>query len=100
MVWVDKAGNLGWQAVGIAPVRRNFSGLVPVPGDGSHEWEGYLPIYAKPNIYNPESGIFLTSNENVTPIDYIHKDALGFSWSDPFRGDRVAAVLYSGKSKL
>ncbi len=99
MVWVDKAGNIGWQAVGIAPVRRNFSGMVPIPGDGSHEWDGYLPIIAKPNLYNPESGIFLTSNENVTPNNYIHKDAVGFSWSDPYRGDRVAEVLHSGQQQ-
>jgi penicillin amidase len=99
MVWVDKKGNIGWQAVGIAPVRRNFSGLVPVPGDGTYEWDGYLPIIAKPNIYNPQSGIFLTSNENVTPPDYIFKDALGFSWSDPFRGDRVAEILHNGQKQ-
>ncbi|MEM6320572.1 MAG: penicillin acylase family protein [Bacteroidota bacterium] len=99
MVWVDKAGNIGWQAVGIAPVRRNFSGLVPVPGDGRYEWDGYLPIIAKPNVYNPESGIFLTSNENVTHNDYPFKDAIGYSWSDPYRGDRVAEVLYSGQKQ-
>ena len=73
--------------------------MVPVPGDGRFEWDGYLPIYAKPNIYNPESGIFITANENVTPIEYDHKDALGFSWADPYRGDRVAEVLHSGKQQ-
>ena len=36
MVWADRAGNIGWQSVGIAPVRRNWSGLVPVPGDGRY----------------------------------------------------------------
>jgi len=99
MVWVDKKGNIGWQAVGIAPVRRNFSGMVPVPGDGSYEWDGYLPIIAKPNIYNPASGIFATSNEDVTPKDYPFKDAVGFSWSDPYRGDRVAELLGSGQQQ-
>ena len=44
MIWADKAGNIGWQAVGIAPIRNNFSGLVPVPGNGTYEWDGYLPI--------------------------------------------------------
>ena len=48
MIWADKNGNIGWQSVGIAPIRRNFSGLVPVPGDGSYEWDGYLPIIEKP----------------------------------------------------
>jgi len=97
MIWADKAGNIGWQAVGIAPLRRNFSGMVPVPGDGRYEWDGYLPIIEKPNIYNPPSGVFATANENVTPLTYPHKDALSFQWSDPYRGNRVAEVLNTGK---
>ncbi|MEM9077756.1 MAG: penicillin acylase family protein [Bacteroidota bacterium] len=97
MIWADKDGNIGWQAVGIAPLRRNFSGLVPVPGDGSYEWEGYLPIIEKPNDYNPAKGYLATANQNVTPEDYNHWDAIGFSWSDPYRGDRVNEVLESGE---
>jgi penicillin amidase len=97
MIWADKEGNIGWQAVGIAPVRKNFSGLVPVPGDGSYEWEEYLEIKKKPNLYNPASGIFSTANQNVTPNDYPHMDAVGFSWADPFRGRRVNELLNNGK---
>ncbi len=99
MIWADKEGNIGWQAVGIAPIRRNFSGLVPVPGDGRYEWDGYLPIIQKPNTTNPEAGFFATANQNVTPEDYEHWDAIGFSWSGPYRGDRVNEVLAS-KDKL
>ena len=97
MVWADKDGNIGWQAVGIAPIRRNFSGLVPVPGDGSYEWEGYLPIVGKPNTHNPTEGFFSTANQNVTSDNYELWDAIGFSWADPYRGDRVKEVLSSGK---
>lgn len=97
MAWADREGHIGWQAVGIAPIRRNWSGLVPVPGDGSYEWDGYLPIKAKPNVFDPPSGIFITANEDVTPKDYEYWDAIGFSWSDPYRGDRVAEVLESGR---
>ncbi len=99
MIWADKNGNIGWQAVGIAPIRGNFSGLVPVPGDGRYEWDGYLPIIQKPNTYNPEDGFFATANQNVTPESYEFWDAIGFSWSDPYRGDRVEEVLNS-KQKL
>ena len=35
----DKKGNIGWQAVGIIPIRKNFSGYVPIPGDGRYEWK-------------------------------------------------------------
>lgn len=100
MIWADKEGNIGWQAVGIAPIRRNFSGLVPVPGDGRYEWDGYLPIIEKPNSFNPQKGYIATANQNVTPEDYEHWDAVGYSWSDPYRGNRVDEVLASGKKMV
>jgi len=96
MIWADKEGTIGWQAVGIAPIRKNFSGLVPVPGDGRYEWEGYLPIVEKPHDINPETGFIATANQNVTPETYDRWDAIGYSWSDPYRGQRVEEVLGSG----
>jgi len=97
MVWADREGNIGWQAVGIAPIRRNWSGLVPVPGDGRYEWDGYLPIRAKPSVHNPDEGFFATANNHLTPADYPHMDAIGFEWSDPYRWTRAAEVLGSGR---
>ena len=93
MIWADQAGNIGWQAVGIAPIRNNFSGLVPVPGNGTYEWEGYLPIIEKPNTLNPAKGFIATANQNVTPENYTHWNAVGYTWSDPFRGNRIDEVL-------
>ena len=98
MVWADKDGTIGWQAVGIAPIRNTHSGLVPVLGDGSYEWDGYLPIKEKPHVVNPSSGFFASANQNVTPASYKQWNAIGFSWSDPYRGDRVNSVL-SNESK-
>ena len=97
MVWADRDGNIGWQAVGIAPVRRNWSGLVPVPGDGRYEWDGYLPIPAKPSVVNPSEGFFVTANNHLTPPDYPHRDAIGWEWSDPYRWVRASEVLGSGR---
>ena len=99
MIWADKDGNIGWQAVGIAPIRNTHSGLVPVMGDGRYEWVEYLPIIEKPNIFNPKEDFFATANQNVTPISYDKWNAIGFSWSDPYRGDRVDNIL-SSKNKL
>ena len=93
MIWADKKGNIGWQAVGIIPVRKNFSGYVPVPGDGRFEWAGYLPIKERPHLFNPSKGFFATANQNVTPTNYTQWDAIGYTWADPFRGDRIDQVL-------
>jgi penicillin G amidase len=97
MIWADRAGNIGWQAVGIAPIRRNFSGMVPVPGDGRYEWDGYLPIKDLPHEYNPARGFIETSNSNYTKPDYPFLEAIAYTWTDPFRWARASEVLGSGR---
>lgn len=97
MVWADVKGNIGWQAVGIAPIRPNASGLVPVPGDGRFEWGGYLPIKQKPNDYNPSSGFIATANNNLATDSYPFRNAIGWTWADPFRFARISEVLGSGR---
>ncbi len=93
MIWADKKGNIGWQAVGIVPIRKNFSGYVPIPGDGRYEWAGYLPIKERPHLLNPSKDFFATANQHVTPDTYEHWDAVGYTWADPYRGDRINKVL-------
>ncbi|WP_114750116.1 penicillin acylase family protein [Pleomorphovibrio marinus] len=97
MVWADKEGNIGWQATGIAPIRKTHSGMVVVPGDGSFDWEGYLPMLERPNVSNPSKGYYNTSNENQVDTDYSHPETIGYTWSDSFRGDRVKEILGSGE---
>ena len=97
MVWADTAGNIGWQAVGIAPIRPKSSGLVPVPGDGRYDWAGYLPILEKPHAFNPPAGFIATANNNLTPDGYPHRNAIGWEWTDPYRFSRISEVLGSGR---
>ena len=56
MIWADRQGNIGWQRL----VSHQYAGIlacfVTVPGDGRYEWDGYLPIKAKPNEFNPDRG--------------------------------------------
>jgi penicillin amidase len=97
MVWADVDGNIGYQAVGIAPMRANWSGLVPVPGDGRYEWDGYLPIKALPHVLNPDKGFWNTSNNYLIPAGWPYKEALHYTWADPFRAASVAQFLGSGR---
>lgn len=97
MVWVDRHGNIGWQASGVQPIRRNWSGMLPVPGDGRYEWDGYLPIRELPHEVNPARGFIATANNYLLPDDYPHKDLLDVRWSDAFRASRITEVLGSGR---
>ncbi len=97
MIWADREGNIGYQAVGIAPQRPNWSGLVPVPGDGRYEWDGFLAPKALPQVFNPEKGYYNTSNEYQIPQGWPYHEALHYTWADPFRAESVAEVLGSGR---
>jgi penicillin amidase len=97
MVWVDRQGNIGWHAAGIQPIRRNWSGELPVPGDGRYEWDGYLPIAALPSEVNPARGFIATANNYLLPDNYQYKDLMPVTWSDAFRASRINEVLGSGR---
>ncbi len=96
MVWVDRTGTIGWQASGIAPLRA-WSGLLPVPGDGRYEWDGYLPINALPHEVDPARGFIATANHYLFPNDYPYPRARHYTWADPYRAHRIEEVLGSGR---
>src|SRR5581483_5366610 len=73
------------------------SGLLPVPGHGRYEWEGFLPIKALPHVENPEKGFFNTSNNYLIPPGWPYEEALHYTWADPYRADSVEQFLRSGR---
>lgn len=92
-VYADVEGNIGWIVGAITPLRENWDGLLPVPGDGSHEWE-FMERTKLPSAFNPEKGWFATANEMNLPEDFDYESQrIGFEWSDPSRYQRVAEVL-------
>lgn len=98
LVYADVDGNIGWQVAGLTPVRRGWSGLLPVPGDGRYEWEGFLPASELPAVLNPPSHFLATANHNILPPGYPH--ALAFTWGEPSRFHRLVEVLGAPGSKF
>ena len=92
LVYADTAGNIGWIAAGYAPIRKNWSGLLPVPGDsGDYEWDGFLPVSELPQEYNPDRHFIATANHNILPKGY--KKELCYEWAPPYRFDRIESML-------
>ncbi len=95
LVYADVDGNIGWQAAGYAPIRRGWSGLLPVPGSsGQYEWDGYLPLSELPHAYNPARHFIATANHKIIPEGYNHE--INFDWSSPTRFFRIEEVLSKG----
>ena len=59
-VYADVDGNIGYKPAGLFPRRTNHDGLLPVPGDGRYEWQGFFDMDA------PAGG--------VQPAAWLHRD--------------------------
>jgi penicillin amidase len=99
LVYADTKGNIGWAAGAKVPVRRNWDGLLPVPGDGRYEWQGYLNGDRLPSSYNPRRGWVATANEMNLPAGYpAEQRKISFEWANRSRIDRIESVL-GGKAQ-
>lgn len=95
-VYADVDGNIGYKPAGLFPRRPNWDGLMPVPGDGRYEWDGFHDMDVLPVEYNPPRGFTGSANSMNLPEQYpIDHYKVGFEWSEPWRYDRVWEVLSS-----
>jgi penicillin amidase len=67
VVWASPAGDIGWRATGLIPLRRpGTDGGVPYDGsDPANDWRGFLPPAQLPRVVNPPSGYLVTANNRV-----------------------------------
>ena len=91
-VYADRAGNIGYIANGLFPIRRAGDGLVPVPGwDDRHAWVGFVPMDEVPELYNPAQGFIVTANHRVAGPEYPH--FLSHQWAPPYRAQAIIEAL-------
>ena len=97
-------GNIGWQAVGIAPLRAQLERpACPCRATAATSGTASFPITALPHVVNPPRGFFATANNYLFPHDYPHPDAVHYTWADPYRavahrrGARLGAAVHGGR---
>ncbi len=100
LVYADVAGNIGYQAPGLVPVRITGDGTLPSPGWSSdYGWSSYIPFDELPSVSNPESGLIVTANNAAVGPDY--PQMITQDWDLGYRAQqidtRLAAALSSGE---
>jgi len=96
IVYADSDGKIGEHSTGLAPLRKNWTGLLPMPGSGGYEWAGYVPNEDLPHTYDPAAGFMATANHKTIPEKYAY--AVGFEWASPERYLRIKEVLEQAKN--
>ena len=91
-MYADRDGNIGYQATGLLPIRRGYTGDVPVEGwSGANEWQGFIPFEELPSFYNPADGFVVTANQNPFPMDY--KYSVHGDFAPHYRANQIRALL-------
>jgi penicillin G amidase len=87
-VYADVDGNIGYQAAGMLPIRKDYDGDVPVDGaSGDFEWNGFIPFDQLPSFYNPPRGWIVTANQNPFPENYPFRVSGDFG--APYRANEI-----------
>ena len=95
-VYADNSGNIGWIPGGLMPIRPNWDGLFPVPGDGRYEWAGFRDMDELPSEFNPARGYVVTANENNIPPEHpAAKRGVGYEWGAAARSERLKTIFAS-----
>ena len=96
IVYADTGGNIGEHSTGLAPIRKNWTGLLPVPGAaGEYEWAGWVPNHELPHSFNPEAGFIATANHKMVPDNYPYH--VGYEWAAPYRITRITQRLQAAR---
>jgi len=95
IVYADRQGNIGEFSAGLSPLRKNWTGLLPISGAGGYEWSGFIPTAELPHSYNPASGFIATANNKMIPENYPYH--IGYQWYSRYRVQRIDEVLDAAK---
>ncbi len=97
-VYADVDGNIGYYGAGKVPLRKQGSGIFPVPGNtGEYDWDGYIPFEDMPHIYNPEEGLIVTANAEPYGKDYPYQ--MPGIYAPEYRTKRIRDLI-KAKDKL
>ena len=91
-VYGDVDGNIGYHAAGVLPNRQGCRGDVPADGaTNSCQWDGAIPYDDLPQVYNPQSGIIASANQDPFPADYRY--AVNGGFAPPYRAREIRTLL-------
>jgi penicillin G amidase len=95
LAYADVRGNIGYVPAGLTPRRTGagYDGLLPVPGDGRYDWNGFHTNSELPAQYNPASGFFASANDfNIPPGWPVVSN---YEWQLPYRKQRIDELIKS-----
>lgn len=98
VVYADTAGNIGYYACGVVPIRRDGKGYLPYRGwEHEGDWIGVIPFEHMPHAFNPPQNFIATANNKMFSHQFPYYLAVG--WEPTSRIERITELL-AGNAKV
>ena len=92
IVYADKHNNIGYYAPGLIPIRKGWSGKLPIMPGEHKEWSGYIPFEKLPHVFNPPEGFISSANNRIASSAYPY--SITYRWKNPgYRSMRITTLL-------
>ncbi len=90
-LYADNDGNIGSQVAGHLPIRGAGVGVVPQRAfESNNLWKGYVPFEQLPSVYNPESGVIVSANNQLESAKDI---VISHEWAPMARNRRITQLI-------
>jgi len=91
-LYADTENNICSLVAGRVPIRKDgHSGLFPVSGNGTFDYNGYIPYQKMPFVCNPERNHLVAANAKIEPAGYPY--FLGGDVGTKYRYERIEELL-------
>jgi penicillin amidase len=102
--YADRRGNIAYFGAGLVPVLKRCRNLtqprpcdprLPHAGDGSQEWQGFVPFSQMPRSINPKQGYLANWNTKPSREHYLQHNGGEEYWGTIYHSEQIARDLAS-----
>jgi penicillin amidase len=95
-LYADRQGNIAYFGDGLVPVEPPYSQVdprLPALGDGTQQWQGFVPFSQMPHSINPAQGFLDNWNTKPSQQSFYQQNGGDEYWGTIFRSQEISRLL-------
>ena len=99
-LYADRGGNIAFFGDGLVPVEPPASKVdprLPALGNGSEQWQGFVPFRDMPHSFNPAQGYLDNWNTKPSAAAYYQQNEGDEYWGTIYRSSLISSMLASSR---
>ncbi len=99
-LYADRNGTIAYFGDGLIPIQPSFAKVdprLPALGNGTEQWQGYVPFSDMPHSVNPKQGFLDNWNTKPSQADYYQQNGGDEYWGTIFRSSLISQQVRSSR---